>query len=70
MPLILAQVGAVVTVLKVGGKPEIKKHLENMGFITGEKVRVVSVNQGNLIVIVKETRVALSRELAQKIQVA
>lgn len=70
MPLTLAEIGETVSVRKVGGNPETKKHLENLGFVAGENVRIVSVSHGNIIVIVKETRIAVSRELAQKIHVA
>lgn len=70
MPLSLAQAGETLSVRHVGGKPETKKHLENLGFVAGSTVQVVSVSSGNFIVIVKECRIAVSRELAQKIEVA
>jgi ferrous iron transport protein A len=54
---------------KVGGKPEVKKHLENLGFIVGDNVTVITEQNGNIIVKVKETRVAISREMASKIYV-
>ncbi len=69
MPLIFAQVGEDNTIKKIGGNPEVKKHLENLGFVVGSNVRIVSQMGGNLIVNVKETRVAVSREMAQKIMV-
>ena len=56
-------------ILRVGGTPEMKKHLEDMGFVTGEIVRVVAEMGGNLIVDVKDTRIAISREMAQKIMI-
>lgn len=54
---------------KIGGKPEVKKHLENLGFIVGDSVTVITEQNGNIIVKVKETRVAVSREMASKIYV-
>ena len=69
MPLTFAAVGEENTIVKIGGKPEVKKHLENLGFVVGGTVKVVSAMGGNLIVNVKEARVAISREMAQKIMV-
>lgn len=69
MPLTLATVGETNIIKKVGGKPEVKKHLENMGFVSGGTVRIVTTLGGNIIVAVKESRVAISREMAQKIMV-
>ena len=69
MPLSLAAVGEEQTVLRIGGKPEVKKHLENLGFVSGSKVKVITMLSGNVIVQVKEARVAISREMAQKILV-
>lgn len=69
MPLSLAAVGEEQTVLRIGGKPEVKKHLENLGFVAGSRVKVIAMLSGNVIVQVKEARVAISREMAQKILV-
>ena len=69
MPLALANVGEENTILRIGGNPETKKHLENLGFGAGGNVKVISEMGGNLIVNVKESRVAISREMAQKIMV-
>ena len=69
MPLTLANIGEETTVLRVGGSPEMKKHLEDMGFAAGQPVTVVSTIAGNLIVKVKESRIAISREMADKIVV-
>lgn len=69
MPLLLADVGEENIIRKVGGSPEMKKHLEDLGFVVGGTVRVVSEINGNLIVNVKESRVAVSREMAGKILV-
>ena len=67
MPLTLANVGEENMIRKVGGKPEVRAHLENLGFVPGGNVTVVSTIGGNLIVNVKESRVAISKEMAQKI---
>ena len=69
MPLMLAKLGEENMVVRVGGKPEVRKHLENLGFVPGSAVRIVSELSGNLIVSFKETRVAISREMAQKIMI-
>lgn len=69
MPLALANRGEANIIKKIGGTPEVKKHLENLGFVVGGDVTVVNSLGGNLIVNVKEARVALSREMAQKIMV-
>jgi ferrous iron transport protein A len=67
MPLTLANAGEENMIRKVGGNPEMKKHLEDMGFVAGGNVTIVSTIGGNLIVNVKESRVAISREMAGKI---
>lgn len=67
MPLTFASVGDENMIRKVGGNPQTKKHLADLGFIPGGNVTVVSTLGGNLIVNVKESRVALSREMAGKI---
>ena len=67
MPLTLAAVGEENIIRRVGGSPEMKKHLEDMGFVPGGLVTVVSTIAGNLIVNVKESRVAVSKEMATKI---
>ena len=69
MPLNLAHTGEENMIRKVGGSPEMKKHLEDLGFVAGGSVTVVSTIGGNLIVNVKESRVAISREMAGKIMV-
>lgn len=69
MPLTFAEVGEENTIVKIGGKPEVKKHLENLGFVVGGTVKVVSAMGGNLIVNVKEARVGISQEMAQKIMI-
>lgn len=69
MPLNLANVGENNIIKKIGGKPEVKKHLENLGFVVGGNVSIVNTLGGNVIVNVKETRVAISKEMAQKIMI-
>ena len=69
MPLTLANVGEPNIIRKVGGGPETKKHLEDMGFVAGGTVTVVSMIGGNVIVNVKEARVAVSEEMARKIMI-
>lgn len=69
MPLSLADIGEDNTIKRIGGKPEVKKHLENLGFTVGGDVRVINTLNGNVIVKVKESRVALNDEMARKIMV-
>lgn len=69
MPLLMSNVGETNTILKVGGKPEVRAHLENLGFVPGSDITVISVIGGNMIVNVKESRVAISREMASKIMI-
>ncbi len=69
MPLTLASPGEENIIRHVGGNPQLKKHLEDMGFVAGGTVTVVSAIAGNLIVSVKESRVAISREMAGKIMI-
>lgn len=68
-PLTVAGVGEENIIKKVGGKPEVRQHLENLGFVVGATVRVISTIGGNVIVNVKESRIAVSQEMAQKIMV-
>lgn len=69
MPLYMMAPGKQYTIAKVNGKGETKQFLEKLGFVPGEVVTVLSENFGNLIVNIKEARVALSREMALKIVV-
>ena len=69
MPLTLANMGEEQIIRKVGGSPEVKKHLEDMGFVPGGNVTVVSALGGHVIVKVKEARVAISEEMARKIMI-
>ena len=69
MPLVFAQAGEDNIIKRIGGTPEVKKHLENLGFVVGGNVRIVNSINGNLIVSVKDVRVAVSKELAQKVMI-
>ena len=69
MPLMLAGIGEENTIKKIGGSPEIKKHLEDLGFVVGGSVTVVNALGGNVLVNVKESRVAISEEMARRIMV-
>ena len=69
MPLTMAKTGENNLIKKVGGKEEVRRFLENLGFVVGSPVMVVSQIQGNVIVDVKESRVAISREMANKIMI-
>ena len=69
MPLSLADIGEKNVIKKIGGSPEVKKHLENLGFVVGGDVTLVTSLGGNVIVNVKEARVAISEEMARKIMI-
>ena len=69
MPLVLAGIDEENVIKKVGGKPEVKKHLENLGFVAGTNVKIISSLGGNIIVKVKESRIAISEEMAGRIMV-
>ena len=69
MPLTLMSPGDDAIIHRIGGRPEVRQHLENLGFVVGGNVSVINTIGGNLIVNVKEARVAISREMAQKIMV-
>ncbi len=69
MPLVMADAGEESIIRRVGGSPEMKKHLEDMGFTVGGAVTVMNTIGGNLIVKIKESRVAISKEMAAKIMV-
>ena len=69
MPLTMLGSGETASIKRVGGQNEVKKFLESLGFVTGEEVKIVSENGGNIIVQVKESRVAVSKGIANKIMV-
>lgn len=69
MPLTFAPVGEENIIRKISGKSDVKKHLENLGFVAGGNVTVINTISGNVIVNVKDARVAISKEMAQKIMI-
>lgn len=69
LPLTMANPGEPVTIKKIGGKAETKKFLETLGFVVGGVVIVVSEISGNMIVNVKDSRVAIGKDMANKIMV-
>lgn len=69
MPLTMAKVGEPNTIKRIGGREETKKFLENLGFVTGGVETVVSEISGNMILNVKDSRVALGKDMANKIMI-
>ena len=69
MPLTMVKAGEPNIIKKVGGREETKKFLESLGFVTGGTVTVISEISGNMIVNIKESRVAINKEMANKILV-
>ncbi len=69
MPLSLAVIGEENIIKKIGGSPEVKKHLEDLGFVVGGSATVMSSLGGNVIVRVKESRVAINDDLARRIMI-
>lgn len=69
MPLTMLKKGESSLITHIGGKPETRQFLENLGFVVGSPVTVISEIDGNLIVHIKDSRVAISREMAMKISV-
>ena len=69
MPLMFANPGDEVIIKKDGGSAEAKKHLEDLGFVVGGSLKIVNSGSGNLIVNVKETRIAITKEMAAKIMI-
>lgn len=69
MPIVVADSGEELIVRKVGGSPEVKLHLENLGIVPGGLVTLINVTEGNVILKVKESRIALNRDMAMKIMV-
>ncbi|MDE5946057.1 MAG: ferrous iron transport protein A [Oscillospiraceae bacterium] len=69
LPLTMTNAGEENIIKKIGGNPETKKFLENLGFVAGAVVIVINEISGNLIVNIKDSRVAVSREMAVKIMV-
>ncbi|MBQ7473498.1 MAG: ferrous iron transport protein A [Oscillospiraceae bacterium] len=69
MPLTLTNDGEEAIIRHIGGSPDVKRHLEDLGFVAGENVRIISRIGGNVIVVVKETRLAIDQAMAAKIMV-
>jgi len=69
IPLMMAKPGEQNMIKKIGGNPEIRKFLESLGFVPGGYVTIISHISGNLIVNVKDSRVAINREMASKIMI-
>jgi len=69
MPLTMAKVGESMCIKKIVGKDDAKKHLESLGFVIGENVTIISENNGNVIIVVKDTRIALDKKIANRILV-
>lgn len=69
IPLTFAETGKENIIKKISGKPEIKKHLEDLGFVAGGSVIVINMIGGNVIVNVKDARIAISEEMARKIMI-
>ena len=69
MPLTMAETGVENQIKKIGGKSDVRLFLEKLGFVVGSIVTVISQNNGNLIVNIKYTRVAISKERACKIMI-
>lgn len=69
MPLTFAKAGEPAIVARVGGKEETRRFLENLGFVSGAKVTVVSEANGNVIVNIRDSRVAIGKDMANKIMV-
>ena len=69
MPLTMASIGETNTIRKVGGNEETKRFLENLGFVAGAEITVVSAIGGNVIVNIKDLRVAINQDMARHIMV-
>lgn len=69
MPLTFASIGESTQIQKINGKDDVRRFLENLGFVVGSQITVVSRNSGNLIVHVKESRIAISQSMANRIMV-
>lgn len=69
MPLSMVGIGETKTVLKINGKDDTRRFLKNLGFVEGAKLTVVSVLAGNMIVSIKDTRVAIDRSMSNRIMV-
>ncbi len=69
MPLTMAEMGQEMSIKKINGRDKTKKFLESLGFVVGEKVSVISNLGGNVILNVKDTRIALDEDMARRIMI-
>ena len=69
MPLTFAKEGEPISIKKVGGKEDVRQFLKNLGFVTGAAVTVISTVGGNLIVNIKDSRIAIGKDMASRIMV-
>ena len=69
LPLSMADRGEPRTIFKIGGKDEVRRHLAELGLVVGEQVQVVNQLGGNIILQVKDSRIALDSGLAQRIMI-
>lgn len=67
MPLTLLQAGQSSIITRIGGNPQTRQFLEGLGFVVGAPITVISAQGGNVIVSIKDTRVAVSKQMANKI---
>lgn len=69
MPLTMASIGETCVICKITGKDEIRQHLAELGFVVGGEIRIVSVIAGNMILSVKDSRIALDKTMANRIMI-
>lgn len=69
MPLTLAGVGEVNTIRRIGGNEETRRFLENLGFVAGSEITVLSAIEGNVIVNIKDSRIAINKDMARHIMI-
>lgn len=69
MPLTMARTGETVTIHRISGRDEVRQHLAELGFVVGSDVTVVNEIAGNLIVQVKDSRIALDKSMANRMMI-
>ncbi len=69
MPLMMARMGEVQSIKKITGKDDAKQFLKNLGFVEGSEITIISQIQGNVIVKIKDSRIAISKSMANRIMV-
>ena len=69
LPILMANTGDCVKVVRVGGRPDVKKHLEDLGFVPDTEVNIIQSTGGNMIIKVKDSKLAITKEMAEKIMV-